>query len=85
MVKSLHIAGTGSFAAEIAGWVAEAGIEVGGLIELQDRARVGSNVHGLPVVALDGPPPEGTAILGLGGDRRRTGGCWQGRAGCREA
>ncbi len=70
MVKSLHIAGTGSFAAEIAGWVADAGIEIDGLIELQDRERVGSSAHGLPVVALEGPPPEGTAILGLGGDRR---------------
>lgn len=70
MVKGLHIAGTGSFAAEIAGWAAEAGFEVGGLIELQDRARVGSSIHGLQVVALEGPPPEGTAILGLGGDRR---------------
>ena len=70
MVRSLHIAGTGSFAAEIAGWIAEAGIEVDGLIELQDRGRVGSSVHGLPVVALEGPPPDGTAILGLGGDRR---------------
>lgn len=71
MARSLHIAGTGSFAAEIAGWVAEAGIEVAGLIELQNRERVGSSVHGLPVVALDRPPPEGTAILGLGGDRRK--------------
>ena len=66
----LHIAGTGSFAAEVAGWAADAGIEIDGLIELQDPGRVGSTVHGLPVVALDRPPADGTAILGLGGDRR---------------
>jgi UDP-3-O-[3-hydroxymyristoyl] glucosamine N-acyltransferase len=66
----LHIAGTGSFAAEVAGWVADAGIEVAGLIELEDPSRAGSVIHGLPVVPLDGPPTGGRAILGLGGDRR---------------
>jgi UDP-3-O-[3-hydroxymyristoyl] glucosamine N-acyltransferase len=70
VADGLHIAGTGSFAAEIAGWVGDAGVEVAGLIELEDPGRVGSVFHGLPVVPLDPPPPDGRAILGLGGDRR---------------
>ena len=69
IAASLHIAGIGSFAAEVAGWAADAGIEIEGLIDVQDQGRVGSTVHGLPVVALDRPPPDGTAILGLGGSR----------------
>jgi UDP-3-O-[3-hydroxymyristoyl] glucosamine N-acyltransferase len=68
--RSLHIAGTGSFATEIAGWVTDAGVEVAGLIELRDPERVGSVLHGFPVVGLEAPPPNGRAILGLGGDRR---------------
>lgn len=70
MSRSLHIAGTGSFAAEIVGWVVDAGAEVAGLIELQNPERVGSMAHGIPVVDIEAPPPEGRAILGLGGDRR---------------
>ncbi len=70
MAQSLYIAGTGSFAAEIAGWVADAEVEIRGLIELQDPERVGSVVHGLAVVPLETPPAEGRAILGLGGDRQ---------------
>jgi acetyltransferase EpsM len=69
VAESLYIAGTGSFAAEIAGWMADAGIEVGGLIELREADREGTVVHGLPVVALQPSPPRARAILGLGGDR----------------
>jgi len=66
----LHIAGTGSFAAEIAEFARDAGHEVAGLVEMIDEQRVGSETHGLPVVAL-GPPPDGDAriVIGLGGDR----------------
>jgi sugar O-acyltransferase (sialic acid O-acetyltransferase NeuD family) len=66
----VHIAGTGSFAAEIAGWARDSGIEPVGLIELRDPNRVGTSIHGLPVVALDDPPPGATAVIGIGGDRR---------------
>jgi acetyltransferase EpsM len=72
MALPVHIAGTGSFAAEIASWVRDAGLEVEALIELEDPERVGSVIHGLPVVAVGSPPPGGTAILGLGGDRRES-------------
>jgi sugar O-acyltransferase (sialic acid O-acetyltransferase NeuD family) len=68
----LHIAGTGSFAAEIASWARESGIEPGGLIELRDPERVGSTIHGLPVLALDDAVPGASAVIGVGGDRRET-------------
>jgi UDP-perosamine 4-acetyltransferase len=68
--RSLYVAGTGSFAAEIAGWAAESGDEPAGLIELRDPARVGRQVHGLPIVPVEPPPPGARALLGLGGDRQ---------------
>jgi UDP-3-O-[3-hydroxymyristoyl] glucosamine N-acyltransferase len=70
VAPGLHIAGTGSFAAEVAGWAADAGIEVEGLIALQRPDEAGSVVHGLPVVGVDDPPAGAAAVLGLGGDRR---------------
>jgi sugar O-acyltransferase (sialic acid O-acetyltransferase NeuD family) len=66
----LYVAGTGSFAADIVEIARDAGHEVGGLIELVDAARVGTSIHGLPVVAVDQPPEPGTvAVLGAGGER----------------
>jgi sugar O-acyltransferase (sialic acid O-acetyltransferase NeuD family) len=66
-VTSVHVAGTGSFAAEIAEYAADCGLEVAGLVELVDRARVGGRRHGLPVV---GPgDAAGAAVIGAGGDR----------------
>jgi sugar O-acyltransferase (sialic acid O-acetyltransferase NeuD family) len=70
VTRSLYVAGTGSFAAEIAEWAADAAAEIYGLIELQQPQRVGSVVHGMPVVGREAPPPEGRAVLGLGGDRQ---------------
>ena len=70
MAQPVHIAGTGSFAAEIASWARDGGLEVEALIELEDLERIGSVIHGLPVVRLDSPPTGGRAILGRGGDRR---------------
>jgi sugar O-acyltransferase (sialic acid O-acetyltransferase NeuD family) len=67
----LYIAGTGSFAAEVADWAAESGIALAGLIEMADSARVGSTVHGLPVVPIEPVPPGGSAIIGMGGDRHQ--------------
>jgi sugar O-acyltransferase (sialic acid O-acetyltransferase NeuD family) len=67
----LYVAGTGSFAFDVAEIAADAGMAPAALIELRDPSRVGSRVHGLPVVAL-GPPPEddATVLVGAGGDRR---------------
>jgi sugar O-acyltransferase (sialic acid O-acetyltransferase NeuD family) len=66
----LHIAGTGSFAAEIISWATASGAQPAGLIELRDPARVGTEIHGLPVVALEEAGARGVAAIGSGGDRR---------------
>jgi UDP-perosamine 4-acetyltransferase len=66
----IHVAGTGSFALEVAEYARAAGFEVIGLIELLDPARVGSEVHGLPVCSADDPPSATAAVvIGAGGDR----------------
>jgi sugar O-acyltransferase (sialic acid O-acetyltransferase NeuD family) len=70
-VDALHIGGTGSFAAEVAGWVTEAGVEVIALIELRAFERVGTVTHGLRVLAISAVPADGRAVLGIGGDRRK--------------
>ncbi len=65
----LFVAGTGSFAAEIADWARAAGNTIIGLVEMRDPSRVGSTVSGLPVVGPEPPPGQGSVVLGLGGDR----------------
>jgi sugar O-acyltransferase (sialic acid O-acetyltransferase NeuD family) len=66
----IHVAGTGSFALEVAEYARDADLRVAGLIELQDPARVGTEVHGLPVRAADDPPADGAAaVVGASGDR----------------
>ena len=65
----IHVAGTGSFALEVAEWARAAGIEVAGLVELHDLSRVGTEIHGLPVHAAEDPPEGGAAVVGAGGDR----------------
>jgi sugar O-acyltransferase (sialic acid O-acetyltransferase NeuD family) len=66
----IYVAGTGSFALEVAGYARDAGLEVAGLVELQDPSRAGTETHGLPVRAAHDPPETGaTAIVGAGGDR----------------
>ena len=66
----IHVAGTGSFALEVAEYARDAGVAVVGLIELVDPSRVGTSIHGLPVRAAQGPPASGaTAVIGAGGDR----------------
>ncbi|HEX6654360.1 MAG TPA: hypothetical protein VF072_16560 [Thermoleophilaceae bacterium] len=74
----IHVAGTGSFSLEVAEYARAAGLEVAGLIELQDASRVGAEIHGLPVRAADDPPARGApAVVGAGGDRLAH---WQGLA-----
>jgi len=66
----IYVAGTGSFALESAEYARDAGLEVRGLVELMDRSRVGTEIHGLPVRAADDPPDSGaSAVVGAGGDR----------------
>jgi sugar O-acyltransferase (sialic acid O-acetyltransferase NeuD family) len=68
--EEVYVAGTGSFAAEVAEWAAAGGLLVAGLVELMDPARVGTTCHGLPVVALEDPPADAATVVGAGGDRR---------------
>lgn len=64
----IYVAGTGSFALEIAEYAADAGFAVAGLVELVDDARVGSEIHGLAVVSAEAGE-ERRAVVGVGGDR----------------
>ena len=69
-MSGLHIAGTGSFAAEVAEFARDAGHDVVALVELLDRERVGGRIHGLPVVALGPPPdPDARIVIAMGVDR----------------
>ncbi len=65
------VAGSGSFAAEVADWARALNWQLAGLVEMLDGSRVGSTRHGLPVVGLDsgGGAP---VALGVGGDRRQS-------------
>jgi acetyltransferase EpsM len=65
---ALFVAGTGSFAADVAEVARDAGHHVAGLIELFDPARVGETIHGLPVVGREAPPD---AYFGLGAGGQR--------------
>ena len=70
--RPLHVAGTGSYAAEIADIALAAGFVVAGLVELLDPGRVGTRIHDLPVVAIDAPPAPGAGVvIGIGGARRK--------------
>ncbi len=66
----VFVAGTGSFAAEIADWARAAGARVVGLIEMLDPTRVGTDRHGVPVYGPDCARAGSQAVLGIGGDRR---------------
>jgi len=66
---ALYLAGSGSFAAEVAEWARDGGWNVVGLIELLDSSRVGTMNAGLPVVAPDAPPRDARAVVAIGGSR----------------
>jgi sugar O-acyltransferase (sialic acid O-acetyltransferase NeuD family) len=67
--RVVHVVGTGSFALELIEFAGAAGWTIPALIELQDPARVGTVVHGLPVIAPDAVAGGGVAVIGHGGDR----------------
>jgi acetyltransferase EpsM len=69
VTEALFVAGTGSFAADVAEIARDAGHQVAGLIELLDPARAGETIHGLPVVGREAPPGA-YFVLGAGGHRR---------------
>ena len=66
--RSVHVAGSGSFAAEIIEYAGAAGLRVAGLLELVDASRRGSERHGFVVT---GPEAGGgrLAVVAVGGDR----------------
>ena len=66
----LYLAGTGSFAVEVAEWAEDAGQAVVGLIELLDFSRVGSAFAGRPVLTPDSPAAGACTVIALGGSRR---------------
>jgi sugar O-acyltransferase (sialic acid O-acetyltransferase NeuD family) len=66
----MFVAGTGSYAAEIAEYARDAGYEVEGLIELLDESRVGTQIHGFGVVSAGAVPGAGAqAVLAVGAQR----------------
>jgi sugar O-acyltransferase (sialic acid O-acetyltransferase NeuD family) len=66
----IHLAGTGSFALEVLEYARAAGRRVIGLIELVDPDRIGTTVHGLPVIGPQAVPRDATeAAVAVGGDR----------------
>lgn len=69
-VRELYLAGSGSFATEVAEWAQDAGWTVAGLVELIDASRIGSSREGRPVVAAHARPRHARAVLATGGDRR---------------
>jgi len=72
---ALHLAGSGSFAAEVAEWARDDSWNVVGLIELEDRSRVGGVVAGLSVIAPDARPESGLAVVAAGGSRKERWSC----------
>jgi sugar O-acyltransferase (sialic acid O-acetyltransferase NeuD family) len=69
-VPPIHLAGTGSFALEVLEYARAAGRRVLGLIELVDRDRIGTTVHGLRVIGPQALPADAAeAVIAIGGDR----------------
>jgi sugar O-acyltransferase (sialic acid O-acetyltransferase NeuD family) len=69
-VPEIHLAGTGSFAADVAEYAAAAGLRVAGLVEPIDDERVGRTFHGFVARApSDVPGPGAPAVVAAGGDR----------------
>jgi sugar O-acyltransferase (sialic acid O-acetyltransferase NeuD family) len=66
----IFVAGTGSFALEVVEYARDAGFDVGGLVELGDDSRVGTEIHGLPVSSLLAGLGR-RFVVGAGGDRLR--------------
>ena len=59
----VHIAGTGSFAAEVIEFAQAAGFRVAGLVEPIDPARIGGEAHGLPILDPAAPPRPGAPVV----------------------
>jgi sugar O-acyltransferase (sialic acid O-acetyltransferase NeuD family) len=89
-LEGLFVAGTGSYAVEIADWARAAGERILGLVEMRDPSRVGSTMSGLPVLGAKPPRDGARVVLGLGGDRnllweQLDGEGWVGKTVCHPA
>lgn len=67
--RRITLVGTGSFAAEVVDWCRAAEVTVGRLVELVTPERVGTEIHGLPVVASEALEEGEEVAVALGGDR----------------
>ncbi|MHB8234403.1 MAG: LbetaH domain-containing protein [Solirubrobacteraceae bacterium] len=82
--ERLYLAGSGSFAAEVADWATSAGWDIAGAIELIDPGRVGATVGALEVLGVQAPEQGSAVAIAAGGSRRDhwshlSGGGWQPR------
>jgi acetyltransferase EpsM len=68
--ERLYLAGSGSFAAEVADWATSAGWNVAGAIELIDPRRVGGTVGALEVLGVHAPEQGSAVAIAAGGSRR---------------
>src|SRR4029077_21149201 len=66
----LFLAGTGSFAVEVAEGAEDEGWTVAGLVELLTPSRVGTAPGGRPVVGPSSPSSGARAVVAAGGSRR---------------
>jgi acetyltransferase EpsM len=67
--RDLYLAGTGTFAMEVAEWAQDAGWTVSAMLELRDLSCVGSTVSGRPVLAPEHLPAGAHAVIAAGGAR----------------
>jgi sugar O-acyltransferase (sialic acid O-acetyltransferase NeuD family) len=69
--EPVWIVGSRSFAGEVADFAQDCGFAVRGLLETEDRGRVGRRIHELPVSWLEEAEP-GLAVVGTGESDRRS-------------
>ena len=72
--EGIHLAGSGSFAAEVIEFARAAGLEIVALLEPIDASRIGGEAHGLPILDPAALPRRGArAVVAVGNDRGRIG------------
>lgn len=70
--RTVHIVGTRTFAGEVADFARDAGLSIAGLLEPRDTDRIGTTIHGIPVVGLEeASEGERRVIIGTGDPQRR--------------
>jgi len=70
--ERVYVAGTRTFAAEVVDFAVDAGLEPAGLLEPIDPERIGTTIHDLEVLAIEGPHAGSAPVLiGTGEPDRR--------------